>query len=214
MKSEIRSSNVPDVSGLVKREIAYNKKVPPIDEMRYRINKYQLSNASFKLRVVDRSSSIKIRFTSNKSRDSLKLQKELTDIDVHNRAFGDYSYDLEVLAVSLKSEMQQDNEYLKVIYWGQVNDTEEAEEFVENNARIVDRVIGIDGGRNGDQFICTDVNAYTKRTPNPWCRESLVTLYESKEMFKKLRDHPELGVSKNSFSKIYTDNILEPNLLY
>lgn len=214
MKSEIRSSDVPDVSGLIKREIAYNKKVPPVDEMKYRVNKYQSSNPPFKLRVVDNSSTIKIRFTSGKSKDNLKLQKKLTDVTVHNAAFGDYKYDLEVLAVSLKSKIQQNNEYLEVVYWGSANDSEKAEEFVENNSRIVKREIDLNGGGKRNHFICTDVNAYTKgKDPNPWCRESLLIVYESEEMFNKLRDHPELGISKNSFSKIYTDDILEPSVL-
>lgn len=213
MKSEIRSSDVPDVSGLVKREIAYNKRVNPIEEMRYRINKYQASNSSFNVRVVDSDSTIKIRFTSDKNKNSVKLQKKLKNETVHNSAFGDYKYNLELLSVSLKNRRQQTGEYLEMVYWGSVNNTG-VEEFVEENARVVKREINLENDSNNNRFICTDVNAYTERKePNPWCRKCILLLYENQEMFEKLRDHPELGVRKKVFSKIYKNDILEPNRL-
>jgi len=77
MKSEIRSSDVSDVSGLVKREIAYNKRVHPIEEMKYRINRYHKSNSPFNVRVVDSDSNVNIRFKSDNNKNSVKLHKNL-----------------------------------------------------------------------------------------------------------------------------------------
>ena len=216
MKTDIKSSDVPDVSGLIKREIAYNKRVDPIDEIRYRINKYGSTNSNFNLRVVDKDSNIKIRFTSVGSKGSLKIQKKLVDAKVHNSAFGKFDYDLELLSVSLKDNRQQVDEYLELIYWGSVKDNN-VKDFVKENARIVKRDVPLDDktkSRANPSFLCTDVNAYTEnRKPNPWCRDCLLLIYENEDVFNKLRDHPELGVSKKSFSKVYKGNVLDPSAL-
>lgn len=216
MKADIKSSDVPDVSGLVKREIAYNKRVNPIEEMRYRINKYDSSNSEFNLRVVDNDSNIKIRFTSSSGKGSSKIEKELVDANVHNSAFGKFNYDLELLSVSLKNNRQQVDEYLELVYWGSVKDNN-VQDFVEQNARIVKQDVPLDDKTRkqvNTRFLCTDVNAYTEnRAPNPWCRDCLLLVYENEDMFNKLRDHSELGVSKKNFSKVYNDNVLDPSEL-
>lgn len=217
MRSAVRSAKIPSPTSSVQRKMAHNQRVPPVSEMRHRTERYENSYSPYKVEVEEHNDSIEVEFENSNFSENIKIPKELKNKETYNAAFGKHDYDLELIAVTLKSDNPKMSEYLEATYWGTVR-SNSVDSFVKKNARIVKskHVLKPKYSTNvTTRFTCTDVNAYTKgRIPNPWCRNTLLLLYENNKNSKKVRDHPKLGIKKNDFSTVYNTDVIKSSYVY
>jgi hypothetical protein len=217
MPSKIDSKKIRKAKKSALKKLAHSERINPFDEMKIHISKYKRKKSNFKLRVSENKSNIKIQFSNKKINDQIKIRKNHKSSKVYNPAFGKYKYkDISLFSVSMRSESRHDFERVIAHYWGKVSDNANCKDFVRNKARILRRdfVIGpIQKSQNvikRNQFVATDVNAYTKdRKPNPWCRNCLILIYEDSSIVRLIKKHKDLGIPKSEFQPILSSNIIK-----
>lgn len=217
MRRVVESTKMPSPPPSVKKNIAYNNRVPPVSEMRHRTEEYEKSYSPYEIKTEVNSGDIIIDFRNGRFRENIRIPKQIKDKETYNPAFGKYRYNLRLISISLKSSQSKMSEFIETTYWGTVNDNN-AGNFVKKNARIVKSryVLKPKYSTNiTNRFTCTDINAYTKgRLPNPWCRDSILLLYEKSKYAKNIKNHPKLGVKKSKFSTIYSSDLIKSSYVY
>lgn len=217
MKSKIKSRKIPAPRSSVRKNIAHNIRVSPVSEMRHRTKRYESSYSPYVVEIKDGSKALDVSFTNSRFSESISIPKTMNNIKTYNSAFGKYNYDVTLISVRLNSDNHKLSEYVEAVYWGTVKDPK-AESFVKKNARIVESKYALKPQHNTNittRFTCTDVNAYTrKRKPNPWCRGTMLLLYENNKMLSNVRNHPKLAIPSNDFSRTYSSQIMKNGYIY
>lgn len=214
----IKSNKMPKPNKLINKKMAYNYRVPPISEMRYRSKKYSENYSDYTIDVEKNATGLNIEFRNGKFSEKITIMLGLNGQETYNQAFGEYDYNLSLISVALKSDNDKMSEYLEATYWGTTTEHKSAEEFVVKNARIVQTKFVLKPNYRTNvntRFVCTDVNAYTKnRKPNPWCRDCMLLIYENNKKASNVRDHPKLGVPKKEFKPTYSTDLVKPSYVY